>query len=125
MRTAYCAAKFGLVGYADALRAELNRTGVSVHVIFPGSIATNVSRNALTANGGRRGRSDRAIDEGIRPVDAARTMVDAVADGQREIIVAEGLEEAMGEARRIPDELLDQVASMVAAGYIEKMEAKG
>src|SRR3546814_16111785 len=61
MRTAYCAAKFGLAGYADALRGELSPQGVAVHVIYPGSIATNVSRNALTGDGSRRGRSDREI----------------------------------------------------------------
>lgn len=125
MRTAYCAAKFGLAGYADALRAELSQKGVSVHVIYPGSIATDVSRNALTADGSKRGRSDKAIDHGIPPADAARAMIDAVASGQREIIVAEGMELAMGELRRTPDQLLDQVAGMVAAGYIEKMEAEG
>lgn len=124
MRTAYCAAKFGLAGYADALRAELSNKGVNVHVIYPGSIATNVSRNALTSDGSKRGRSDKAIDQGIRPEDAARTMVDAVANGEREIIVAEGMEQAMGELRRTPDQLFDQVAAMVAAGYIEKMEAE-
>ena len=125
MRTAYCAAKFGLAGYADALRGELSNKGVSVHVIYPGSIATNVSRNALTSDGSKRGRSDKVIDEGIRPDDAAKEMIDAVALGQREIIVAEGMEEAMGEMRRTPDQLFDQVAAMVAAGYIEKMEAEG
>lgn len=125
MRTAYCAAKFGLAGYADALRAELSQKGVSVHVIYPGSIATDVSRNALTADGTRRGRSDKVIDEGIQPADAAKTMIDAVVLNQREIIVAAGMEEAMGELRRTPDQLLDQVAGMVAAGYIEKMEAEG
>ncbi len=125
MRTAYCAAKFGLAGYADALRAELSQKGVSVHVIFPGSIATDVSRNALTADGTKRGRSDKAIEEGIAPADAAKTMVDAVAGGEREIIVAEGMEKAMGEMRRTPDQLFDQIATMVAAGYIERMEAEG
>jgi short-subunit dehydrogenase len=70
MRTAYCAAKFGLAGYADALRAELSQSGVSVHTIYPGSVATGVSRNALTADGSQRGRSDKAIDEGI-PADVA------------------------------------------------------
>lgn len=124
MRTAYCAAKFGLAGYADALRAELSNKGVNVHVIYPGSIATNVSRNALTSDGSKRGRSDKVIDQGIRPEDAARTMIDAVANGEREIIVAEGMEQAMGELRRTPDQLFDQVAAMVAAGYIEKMEAE-
>lgn len=125
MRTAYSAAKFGLAGYGDALRGELSNKGVSVHVIYPGSIATNVSRNALTADGSKRGRSDDVIENGIRPADAAKTMVDAIAAGEREIIVAEGMEQAMGEARRTPEQLFDQVAGMVAAGYIEKMEAEG
>ncbi len=123
MRTAYCAAKFGLIGYADALRAELSQQGVSVHVVCPGSVATDVSRNALTADGSKRGRSDKVIDNGIAPDEAAKRIVDAVETNQREIIVAEGVEEAMGELRRTPDQLLDQVAGMVAAGYMDKMKA--
>lgn len=124
MRTAYCAAKFGLAGYADALRAELSINGVNVHAIYPGSVATNVSRNALTADGSERGRSDKVIDEGIPADEAAVTMIDAVAKGEREIIVARDMEEAMGEARRTPDQLFDQVAVMVAAGYMDQMEAE-
>jgi dehydrogenase/reductase SDR family member 7B len=122
MRTAYCAAKFGLAGYADALRGELTLNGVSVHTIYPGSVATNVSRNALTAEGTARGRSDKAIDEGIPADVAAREMLDAIAAGTREIIVAEGGEKAMGELRRTPDALFDQVADMVAKGYMDKLE---
>ncbi len=93
LRTAYCAAKFGLIGYADALRAELSQSGV-------------------------------VIDNGIAPDEAARRIIDAVAANQREIIVAEGMEEAMGELRRTPDQLLDQVAAMVAKGYMEKMQGE-
>lgn len=123
MRTAYCAAKFGLAGYADALRGELSKTGVSVHVIYPGSVATGVSRNALTADGSKRGKSDPAIDNGIPADVAAREMLDGIAQGAREIIVAEGGERAMGEMRRTPDALFDQIADMVAKGYMEKLEA--
>ena len=125
MRTAYCAVKFGLAGYADALRAELSQSGVGVHVVYPGSIATNVSRNAMVGDGSKRGRSDKAIDEGIPAPDAAKAMLDAIAKGEREIIVAQGMEAGMGEMRRTPDELFDQVAAMVAAGYMERMEAEG
>lgn len=124
MRTAYCAAKFGLAGYADALRAELSQSGVEVHCIYPGSIRTDVSRNALTADGSARGKSDKAIDEGIDPADAAKTMVDAMELNQREIVVARGMEEAMGEARRTPDQLFDQVAGMVAQGYMERLKGE-
>lgn len=121
LRTAYCAAKFGLIGYADALRAELSQSGVSVHVVCPGSVATEVSRNALTADGSPRGASDKAIDEGIPPAEAAQAILDGVAAGEREIIVARGVEQAMGEMRRTPDALLDQMATMVANGYMQKM----
>lgn len=121
MRTAYCAAKFGLAGYADALRAELSQSGVTVHAIYPGSIRTEVSRNALNADGSRRGTSDKAIEEGIDPDVAATQMLDGINAGTREIIVAEGVERAMGEARRTPDALLDQVAEMVARGYMERL----
>jgi short-subunit dehydrogenase len=125
MRTAYCAAKFGLIGYADALRTELSRDGVEVHVIVPGSVATEVSRNALTADGRPRGKSDAAIDGGIPADEAATTMLDAIARGEREIVVARGMEQAMGEGRRTPDSVFDQVAAMVAQGYIERLEADG
>ncbi|WP_202389823.1 SDR family NAD(P)-dependent oxidoreductase [Parapontixanthobacter aurantiacus] len=122
MRTAYCAAKHGLIGYADALRAELVMSGIDVHVVTPGSVATNVSRNALEADGSARGRSDKAIDEGIPADEAATAIIDAVALNQREIVVARGMEQAMAEARRTPDQLLDQVARMVENGYVEKMQ---
>ncbi len=39
LRTAYCAAKHGLIGYLDALRAETEvHYGLKVHTVLPGSI---------------------------------------------------------------------------------------
>ncbi|MCT2560109.1 SDR family NAD(P)-dependent oxidoreductase [Tsuneonella sp. YG55] len=122
MRTAYSAAKFGLAGYADALRSELSQSGVKVHTIFPGSIRTDISRNALTADGSARGTSDKAIELGLDPDEAAGRMLDGIAGGQREIIVAKDAELAMAEARRVPDWLLDQVEAMVARGYMERLK---
>lgn len=121
MRTAYCAAKFGIAGYADALRAEVGHLGLQVHNIYPGSVATDVSRNALTADGTKRGVSDKVIDNGIAPDVAVAQMIEEMLAGQREIIVAEGAELAMGEARRTPDALLDQIGAFMAAGYVQRM----
>ncbi len=94
-------------------------------MVCPGSVATDVSRNALTADGRPRGKSDKAIDQGIPPAEAAAAILDGMAAGQREIVVARGAELAMGELRRTPDTLLDQVAAMVAAGYMDRMKAEG
>ncbi len=125
LRTAYSAAKFGLIGYSDALRAEVAQLGLKVHVIVPGSIRTDVSRNALTADGSRRNASDKAIDNGIEPDVAAAEMLAAIANDEREIIIASGAEKAMGELRRTPGALFDQIAGLMAAGYADKMKAKG
>ncbi len=40
-RAAYCAAKWGLQGFALALQAEVATTGVRVHVLNPASVATD------------------------------------------------------------------------------------
>lgn len=122
MRTGYSAAKFGLFGYSDALRAEVAGLGIKVHVIAPGSIRTNVSRNAVTADGSRRGVSDAAIENGLDPDQAAQAMLAAIAAGEREIIMGEGMEKEIGELRRTPDALHDRMAAVVAAGYAQKME---
>ncbi len=122
MRTAYSAAKFGLIGYADALRTEVTGEGLQVHVIAPGSVRTNVSRNALNADGSRRGVSDKAIDKGLDPADAAAAILAAMAAGEREIIVARGFEQEIGEACRTPEAIFDKMAAMVANGYARKME---
>ena len=125
LRTAYCAAKHGLVGYADALRSEIAGQGVRVLVVAPGSVRTNVSRNALNANGSVRGRSDKAIDNGIDPDDVARQIWQAVNDGTREMVIAEGMEANIPLLRaQDPEKLFDMVEAMVASGYAQKMAAE-
>ena len=124
LRSAYCAAKFGLAGYADSVRAETAHLGIEVHTIYPGSIRTDVSRNALTADGSRRGASDSAIDNGIDPDEAAADMLTRMLAREREIIVARGMETELGEARRTPDALFDRIAAMMAGGYAQRMKAE-
>jgi dehydrogenase/reductase SDR family member 7B len=125
LRTAYCAAKHGLIGYSDALRAELAGNGVHVLVVAPGSVRTNVSRNALNGDGSARGVSDKAIDNGIDPDTVAQTIWQAVADGKHEIVIAEGAEAQLPVLRGSdPERLFDMMAAMMAAGYAQKMAAE-
>jgi dehydrogenase/reductase SDR family member 7B len=124
LRTAYCAAKHGLIGYADALRAEVAGQGMQVLVVTPGSVRTNVSRNALNADASVRGVSDKAIDNGIDPGIAAQMIWAAAANGTRELLIAEGMEAEMPRLRaQDPEKLFDMVEALVASGYAAKMSA--
>ncbi|HEV8557177.1 MAG TPA: SDR family NAD(P)-dependent oxidoreductase [Actinophytocola sp.] len=44
--SAYCASKFAVRGFTDALRQELRGTGVRAINVHPGGITTNIARNA-------------------------------------------------------------------------------
>lgn len=93
MRTGYCGAKHAVVGYFEALRAEVQEAyGISVSVILPGSVRTDIAKNALEGNGHSRGRSDTNIDNGIDPVVAAQAIVDGLSERKHDIVIAEGME---------------------------------
>ena len=125
MRTAYSAAKHGLIGYADALRAETDGLGLRVLVVTPGSVRTGVSKNALTADGSTRGVSDHAIENGYPPEVAAQRIWDAMDAGTRELLIAEGMEAAIVDLRaKEPEKLFNMMAASVAAGYAQKMAAE-
>ena len=124
MRSAYSAAKHGLFGYFDSVRAENAHQGLAVHVIAPGSVKTNVSRNALIADGSRRGKSDAAIEAGLSVDDAVAAIISAVKNGTRELILATGIEDHIAHLRRSnPDALFDMLSASVASGYATKMDA--
>ena len=93
LRTGYCGAKHAVVGYFEALRAEVEQAyGIGVSVIIPGSVRTAIAANALEGGGNARGRSDANIDNGIDPDDAARTIIEGLSAGKHDIVVAEGME---------------------------------
>lgn len=113
LRTGYAAAKHGLIGYADALRAEVEKAyGLRVMNVLPGSVRTGVARNALQGDGSARGESDANIDAGMDPAECARRILAGLAEGKREIVVAEG-QEAFAAALRWqdPERLFDLLAA--------------
>jgi len=125
LRSAYAAAKHGLIGYHDSVRAETTHLGMKVLVVAPGSVRTAVSKNALDAEAKTRGVSDAAIDSGMDPMVAARRIVEALEKDERELILAEGMEAEIARLRRAdPNKLFDLMAQMVAAGYAQQMGAE-
>jgi short-subunit dehydrogenase len=122
LRSAYSAAKHGLVGYHDVVRAENAHLGVHVHVIAPGSVKTDISKNAVVADGSKRGVSDAAIEAGMPADEAAAAILAAVVDDTPELILAAGFEaELVALRRRDPAALFDQMSNLVRAGYAQSM----
>jgi short-subunit dehydrogenase len=116
LRTAYSAAKFGLIGYMDALRAEVDQAhNIKVTNILPGSVATDVARNALTGNGSKRGISDAVIDAGDDPMDCAKCIWEAVNADKPEYIYAKEMEMGLAQMRHAdPDTFFEVIAGFGA-----------
>lgn len=122
LRTAYAAAKHGLIGYMDSLRTEVSlRHDINVTNVLPGSVATNVSRNALTADGSSRGKSDANIDNGDDPADLAKDILQAITDKTPELLFATGMEHDLAKQRQSdPDalfEMMNQMGAQIAERY--------
>lgn len=110
MRTAYCAAKHGLIGYMEALRSEVCKPhNIQVTNILPGSTTTDVARNALTGDGSKRGDSDINIEGGIAVRDCAEAILEAVQNNVPERMIARGLELEFAKLRHAdPDQFFAQ-----------------
>ncbi len=120
LRTAYSAAKFGLIGYMDALRTEVDRShNIKVTNILPGSVATDVSRNALAGDGSKRGVSDAVIDAGDDPMDCATCIWDAVNADTPETIYAKEMEMGLAQMRHADPETFFAAISDFGAQTVE------
>ncbi|MCK9250901.1 MAG: SDR family oxidoreductase [Solirubrobacteraceae bacterium] len=92
-QSAYCASKFAVRGFTEALRHELRGTGVRAIAVHPGGIDTNIVRNARF-HADDRGSTDRSVLEQefskvarTSPEKAAATIQRGVERGESRILV--------------------------------------
>jgi short-subunit dehydrogenase len=100
-RTSYAAAKHALLGYMDSLRCEVNRHGISVTNICPGFVKTNVSVNALSADGSSFGKVDNEIANGMDVDVCVKRIVRAINNKEKEVVVAQGIARVAYHLRRL------------------------
>jgi NADP-dependent 3-hydroxy acid dehydrogenase YdfG len=93
-QSAYCAAKFAVRGFTDALRQELRGTGVDAVNVHPGGITTNIARNARVRKDPEgRGRTHEQMAREFEaltmtsPDKAAEIIVRGVERGKSRILV--------------------------------------
>jgi short-subunit dehydrogenase len=86
-RTAYCASKFALGGFFEALRIELAGSGVDVTMVFPGVVATEIRRHGLNATGTTAGFSGLSEEGAMSTEECVRQMIGAMRARRRELVM--------------------------------------
>jgi dehydrogenase/reductase SDR family member 7B len=87
LRSGYAASKHALHGYFDSLRTEVWRDNIKVTIVCPGFVKTNISFNALAADGRQHGRMDKVQASGISADVCAAKTLDAIARGKQEVMI--------------------------------------
>jgi dehydrogenase/reductase SDR family member 7B len=95
LRSSYSASKHALHGYFDSLRAELSSFGISVTIVCPGFIQTNITLNSLLGDGSKYNKVDEALKNGVPVEKCARRIIKGFQSGEEEFIVS-GLKEKTG-----------------------------
>lgn len=108
-RTGYCAAKHAVMGFFDALRAEVAHQNVSVSTIVPGFIQTNISENAVAGDGSKFDGVDRDISGGMSADECAKVIIAGLSKNKPEIPVGTGMEMHALWIKRIFPSLLNKL----------------
>lgn len=87
LRSAYAASKFALVGFYESLRLEEEKNNLRVHLVFPGFIRTNISKNAIDAQGNQHGKMDDNQNQGITADECALQLIKGLLKNQRDIYI--------------------------------------
>lgn len=87
-QTAYCASKFGVRGFTEALWQELDDTSVLAMSVHPGGTATNIAK-AYDPRGALGARIQKASAELLttRPEVVADAIIDGLKKGKRRVVV--------------------------------------
>lgn len=107
-RTAYSASKFAMTGFFEALRTELQPSGVSVTTAYPGVVATRIRHRGFNARGEPAGSSGLKEDDAMPVEECARLIIAAMQARRREVVMT-----ARGKVGRF--------VKLLAPGAIERV----
>jgi len=106
LRSSYAASKHALHGFYDSLRAEVHADNITVTLICPGFVNTNVSINALTGDGSPQQKMDTATANGIEPERFVLIMAKAIYRKKEEVYIAGAKEKLAVYTKRFFPKLL-------------------
>ena len=103
------------MGFLDSLRSEVAADGLRVTTITPGFIQTNVSKNALGADGQATGTTDADIAGGMDVGECADVIMTGFDNGDPEIAVGSGPEMGILQMKRDDPIATFQMVAQLAA----------
>lgn len=86
-RSTYSASKHALHGYFDSLRCEVADKGISINIICPGFIKTNVTINSVKPNGEKYNKMDANQENGMDVFDCANEILKAIDKNKEEVLI--------------------------------------
>lgn len=107
-RSAYAASKHALHGWFDCLRQEVFEYNIDVSLVCPGFVKTNVTVNALTADGGKHNQMDEAQKKAMSPKEFAKRLLPKLAKRKEEIVIG-GTEILAVYLKRLSPSLLNKI----------------
>ncbi len=122
-RTGYAASKHAMRGFFDSLRIELEDSGVTVTMVYPGFVATGIRENATGADG-KPALIDPVDQAGVMSVaECAKLIVHAIKHRKREEIMT--LKGKLGQwLKLIAPGVIDGIAKKAVAGNQNFVEGK-
>jgi short-subunit dehydrogenase len=109
-RSAYCASKHAVVGFFDSLRIELAGSGVTVTIVCPDFVVSEIHRRALDGEGHPLGASPMQESKIMTAEECAALMVRAMANRKRLLITSR--RGKLGRFIRIfAPQLIDRIAA--------------
>lgn len=113
-RSAYAASKHATQAFFDCLRAEMEADNIKVTVISPGYIHTNLSVNAVTADGSRYGALDKNTAQGRSAAEVAQDVLDAVGKKKQDVLLTDFLPTVAVYVRALAPRLFFRVMALRA-----------
>lgn len=87
LRSAYAASKHALHGFFETLRLEYKKNNISVTIVCPGLINTEISTKALAKGGKVYGKMDKKQQNGMPVEKCARLYLRAIEKNKKEVLI--------------------------------------
>jgi short-subunit dehydrogenase len=122
-QAAYCASKFAVRGFTEALRHEMHGRALTVILAYPGGVKTNIVRNSrsdfpVSASTLEQGRREFEHQLTTSPQRAACAIIEAIRSKKQRVLIGRGARTMDRLARWLPEHHDSLIHRQLAASVV-------